>query len=419
MNYPIFAPSSTWYSQGGTTVEKTTFTEITILDSYTPTGEESESWNADVNNNGDIKCYIKGTKLIIAGNGSGKLALNEDSSYMFSNEQVNMGFTKVEYINGLDILDTSNTITMLHMFHSCYKLKDISINNFDTSHCTNFLGMFGLCEKLTQIIGIDKIDTSNVTSFGSMFQGCEYISELDLTNFDTKKGTNMFNMFDQMVRLKKIALGSNFNFSGKGTASLKAQLPSPSSRYIIDTDGRWHSEDCITYTSNSIPNETKMTYYAVPVEVPTTMTIKYGTMFNIAESYRQRAEVNNRVSPSALASGIKSIPGFKIENIELDYNIDNSGYIIINKDNLPCSPENIVYITARFDGETGTRHIMTHEIDNGLFYYTYENSNQDILVANATESAIIGSSNSISWPIDPNLIYSRQLVWITTIGYIG
>lgn len=394
MNYPIFAPNNTWYSQGGTTIKKTTFTYITILDSYTPTGEESESWNADVDNNGDIKCYIKGTELIIAGNGSGKLALNEDSSYMFSDVSANTGhgFNKILRISGLDILDTSNSKDMSYMFNFCSSLKVILINNWDTNNCENFSFMFSYCNSL---------------------------SEIDLTNFNTKKSTKMSNMFGIMAMLKKVTLGSNFNFSGNGTANPIAILPTPSDSYITGTDGLWHSEDCITYTSDSIPNETKMTYYAIPAEVLTTLTVKYGTMFNIANSYRQKAGVKDLVSPSALAFGIKSIPRFKIENIELDCEIDNSGYIIINKNSIPCSLENIVYITARFDSETGTRHIMTHEIDNSLFYFTYKNSNQDTLVATATESDIIKSSNSISWPIDPNLIYTGQLVWITTIGYIG
>lgn len=394
MSYPIFAPSNTWYSQGGTTVAKTTFTEITILDSYTPTGEESESWNADVNNNGDIKCYIKGTELIIAGNGSGKLALNEDSSYMFSDVSANTGsgFKNLLYINGLDILDTSNSKDMSHMFFYCSKLQSILVNNWNTDNCENFLLMFDVCNSL---------------------------SEIDLTNFNTKKSTKMNGMFRTMVRLKKVTLGSNFNFSGNGTASQKAILPTPSISYIAGTDGRWHSEDCITYSGAAIPNETKMTYYAVPAEVPTTLTVKYGTMFNIAESYRQRAEVNNRISPSALASGIKSIPKFMIDDSAYDYEINSNGYIVINEVDLPYSLEDIVYIIAHLDGDTDTKYIMIHERYDSFFYFTYINSNNDIILTTGTESEIIGSSNSISWPIDPNLLKTGQFLYITVIGYIG
>ena len=83
MAYPVLAPNRTWFSQGGTTTQGSTFTKITIVDSYTPTGDETESWNADVNNTGAIKWYKKGTELIISGNGSGKIAMNPDSKSLF------------------------------------------------------------------------------------------------------------------------------------------------------------------------------------------------------------------------------------------------------------------------------------------------------------------------------------------------
>lgn len=395
MNYPIFAPSSTWYSQGGTTVEKTTFTEITILDSYTPTGEESESWNADVNNNGDIKCYIKGTKLIIAGNGSGKLALNEDSSYMFSNlapvATDSDSFKNLLNINGLDILDTSNSKDMSYMFFYCQKLQSILVNNWDTSNCEDFLCMFNYCNN---------------------------ISELNLSNFNTKKGTKMQHMFYAMNRLKKVILGSNFNFSGNGSASPRAILPTPHSDYITGTDGLWHSEDCITYNNASVPNETKMTYYAIPAEVPTIMTIKYGTMFNIAESYRSKVGTTNRLAPSALASGIKNLSQLDFSYIEIDFKIDSGGHIVINKGNLPCNPEKIICIYA-FLGNDATPHLMAYDSDYKKFYFTYiSSSNNGISFTTATESAIVDSSNSISWLIDPNLLCTGQLVYIEKISYI-
>lgn len=394
MSYPIFAPSNTWYSQGGTTVAKTTFTGITILDSYTPTGEESENWNADVNNNGDIRCYIKGTELIIAGNGSGKLALNEDSSYMFSNVSPAVtgsdSFKNLLHINGLDILDTSNSKDMSMMFLYCLKLQAISVNSWNTDNCENF---------------------------SSMFVNCTSLSEIDLTNFNTKKSTKMANMFNNMVKLKKVTLGPNFNFSGNGTVSLKATLPTPSSSYITGTDGRWHSEDCITYTSVSIPNETKMTYYAIPAEVPTIMTIKYGSMFNIAESYRQRAVVNSRLTPSALASGIKNIPKFELKYIEIQYEINSNGYIVIDRNDLPCEPENIIYISAYLNNKP---HIMVYNSENELFYFTsVGSSNGDVNLTTVEISSIIGSSNSISWPIDPNVLNTGTPVYIETIGYMG
>lgn len=43
-NLPILAPNSTWYKSS---TAKGTITEINIVDRYTPTGSEDETWNAD------------------------------------------------------------------------------------------------------------------------------------------------------------------------------------------------------------------------------------------------------------------------------------------------------------------------------------------------------------------------------------
>ena len=60
---PTLAASNTWYKG---TAARNTYTEIHIVDSYTPIGNE-ETWNADVDNSGSIKCYANGTVLTIVG----------------------------------------------------------------------------------------------------------------------------------------------------------------------------------------------------------------------------------------------------------------------------------------------------------------------------------------------------------------
>ena len=58
--YPsLFAPQDSWYK--GKTA-KNDIQTISIVDSYTPTGKEAESWNGDVDNMGLIKCYVNTEK---------------------------------------------------------------------------------------------------------------------------------------------------------------------------------------------------------------------------------------------------------------------------------------------------------------------------------------------------------------------
>ena len=141
---------------------------IEFVDSYTPTGSELESWNVDVDDTGSIKAYIVApgyvlndllasgvvdntdeneVKVIIAGNGSGGIFANEDSSCMFGHwcekgsmdEHTNLrNLTKIE---GLSILDTSNVTDMSFMFAESYVIT-LDLSSFDTSNVTNMRGMF-------------------------------------------------------------------------------------------------------------------------------------------------------------------------------------------------------------------------------------------------------------------------------------
>lgn len=585
MAYPVLAPNRTWFSQGGTTTKGSTFTKITIVDSYTPTGDETESWNADVNNTGAIKWYKKGTELIIAGNGSGKIAMNPDSKSVFYLGQADT-FSNVAQIDGLNIFDTTSvsvaqqmffnmssltaldldsfftspsltsifgifalcsslvdlsvaqwnitqvfniqqafhgckslknldlstwrpiaatytakiflgctalehlnltgwtlpkaktaeymfrdcsslvtvdtldfglgeTVSCKGMFTGCSKLTDPPVQNWDTSnvtdmsfmfnkcyaitsnlqiqdwntskvttmhamfqadqggahyatnmetlhienwntsnvtdvgwmfygqkgltsldlskwdtskiqsfhhlfaHCTNlvpigienwdtssattfnatfhntaatsydiskwntsncesFSQMFEYCHNLQSIVGLDKIDTSNSKSFCEMFADSGLV-ELDLSNFNTLNADStyvdpnnneqggMTQIFRGMNALKKIKLGENFSFNGKGNCT-SGGFPS----YTTDgKTGEWYSEDLKTYQPAGIPNRTKMTYYAIPSEVPTLMLTKYGSIYSIADAIRKKKKVNTKYLLSQMPEAISTIGGEK------------------------------------------------------------------------------------------------------------
>ena len=581
MGYPVLAPNKTWFSQGGTTTKGSTFTKITIVNNYTPTGEETETWNADVDNTGAIKWYKKGTELIIAGNGSGKIAMNPDSKSVFYLGQADT-FSNVTQIDGLNVFDTasvsvaqqmfykmsslisldldsfftsptlanifgifmncsslatltvadwnltsvyhiqqafcncsslkvldlstwkptaatytakifmgctalenlnltgwalpkaktaeymfndcssltaintlnfgmkevvsckgmfkgcnklidppvqnwnlSNVTDMSWMFDKCYAItSNLQIQNWDTSkvttmqamfqadgygvhyatemktlciedwdtsnvtevgwmfygqkgltsldlskwntskmqsfhhlfaHCTNlipigienwdtssaitfnatfhstaatsydiskwntsncesFSQMFEYCKNLQSIVGLDKIDTSNSKSFCEMFADSGLV-ELDLSNFNTLNADStyidphnneqggMTQIFRGMTALKKIALGENFSFNGKGNCT-SGGFPS----YTTDgKTGEWYSEDLKTYQPTGIPNRTKMTYYAIPYEVPTLMLTKYGSIYSIADAIRKKKKVNTKYLLSQMPEAISTI----------------------------------------------------------------------------------------------------------------
>lgn len=195
---PVLAKENSWYK--GTT-DKGTITSIRMVGSYTPTGNENEFWFADENGDGSITCYVVGTELIIAGNGSRSIMANADSGYAFS------GFNAVTTIDGLILLDTSRVTNMHCMFWALSSLISIDLSKFDTSNVTDMRAMFSNC---TSLIGIDvtKFDTSKVTSMASMFSYCYAFTTLDLRKFNTSNVTDISEMFRSCNKLNLLDLTS-------------------------------------------------------------------------------------------------------------------------------------------------------------------------------------------------------------------
>lgn len=185
---PTLAYGSTWY-KGST--DKASISKIQIKDSYTPSGTAAESWNADARNSGSIKAYVKGKTLTIAGNGTGKIKANALSWSVFN------GFSSATAITGLDLMDTSNALTMEAMFYGCKALTALDVSGFDTAKTTNLVAMFSGCVRLTSL-DVSNWNTSNVTTMEATFQNCKKLTTMgDVSGWDTSKVTNMREMFCQ------------------------------------------------------------------------------------------------------------------------------------------------------------------------------------------------------------------------------
>ena len=299
MCYPILAPRDTWYK--GQTA-KNTITQINILDSYTLTGNETESWIADTDNNGTINCYITDTVLSIVGNGSGMITMNEDSSYAFSSENNTDYFSSLVQITKTNLLNFGSTKNINGLFFHCESLFDIDVSNWNLSICENFGKVFEYCSSLIGIYGLETWNTSNGKNFQEMFSACSSLKELDLTNFnttnadetyiDSNTGEATYGMWrffgvkcdndtieDMPTRtLKILKLGSNFSFNGNGnntTGKNYATLFTPDAIYIANSEGCWFKEDETICSYDQIPNLTEGTYYTSHPKADETLSIKY------------------------------------------------------------------------------------------------------------------------------------------------
>lgn len=194
---PTLAYGSTWY-KGST--DKASISKIQIKDSYTPSGTAAESWNADARNSGSIKAYVEGTTLTIAGNGTGKIKANALSWSVFN------GFSSATAITGLDLMDTSNALTMEAMFYGCKALTALDVSKFDTSNVTSMRAMFYECENLTSL-NVSKFDTASVTNVEAMFQGCKALTAVgDVSGWNTAKVTSMYQVFYGCEKLAALDL---------------------------------------------------------------------------------------------------------------------------------------------------------------------------------------------------------------------
>ena len=89
-------------------------------------------------------------------------------------------------------------------------IRDIDLSNFDTSRVTDMHYMFWNMHSLTSL-NISNFDTSKVTNMSSMFYNMN-LTSLDLSNFDTSNVTDMGSMFLNMPSLTSLNI-SNFNTS--------------------------------------------------------------------------------------------------------------------------------------------------------------------------------------------------------------
>ena len=107
--------------------------------------------------------------------------------------------------------DTSNVTNMSSMFYGCSALTQLDLSTWNTSNVTSIGYMFHTCTKLTQL-DLSSFNTSNVTNMNSLVRGCSALTQLDLSTWDTSNVTNMSFMFRNCTKLTQLDL-SSFNTS--------------------------------------------------------------------------------------------------------------------------------------------------------------------------------------------------------------
>ena len=110
----------------------------------------------------------------------------------------------------LNNFNTTNVTDMHSMFSGCSSLKEIDLKNFNVSKVKDMGRMFYFCEKLITLGFWENFNTINVTNMEEMFNNCTSLKKLDLNNFNTTNVTNMCFMFYKCSSLTELDI-SNFN----------------------------------------------------------------------------------------------------------------------------------------------------------------------------------------------------------------
>ena len=130
---------------------------------------------------------------------------NQNSRGLFSN------LARLQTIQGLENLDTSQVTNMREMFEECLDLTNLDVSHFNTSQVTNMAMMFEDCDILTSL-DLSQFDTSQVTDMSGMFAFCISLTSLDVSHFDTSQVTSMRKMFDDCCNLTSLDV-SHFDTS--------------------------------------------------------------------------------------------------------------------------------------------------------------------------------------------------------------
>lgn len=200
MSYPILKPNSSWFTPTASTITRSTITSINIVDSYTPSTTPVDSWDASVVQDGGIMCYVEDTVLTIAGNGSGRIQANEDSSFMFSDIGLTDYFTALTALNNLSTIDFSTATNFKAIFRNCL-IVNLDVSGIDTSNVTTFHSAFRQCSKLVTL-DLSSWDASKCEDLYAMFYKCSALTEVNVTGWNTPNLTTVDYLFDQCTELQ-------------------------------------------------------------------------------------------------------------------------------------------------------------------------------------------------------------------------
>ena len=175
--------------------------------------------------------------------------------------------SKLETIEGLDNLNTTNVTDMSWMFYNCKALTRLDVSSLNTQNVTKMNYMFSGCSALTTL-DLSNFNTAKVTNMSFMLGYCYALTTLDISNFKTEKVTDMSAMFYGCSALTTIYCNYTWTCSSSsemfnGCTSLKGAVPFDSSKNDVSMANPYTGYFTATNDSEAYAVEygTTLTFY--------------------------------------------------------------------------------------------------------------------------------------------------------------
>lgn len=220
LSVPVLAPKESWFKANE--VQKDDITAIRVVDSYSVTGTETESWAADEAGIGTIMCYVNGTELTISCDRARGVALNPNSERAFA------GFINATELSGQNLLkmervaratrlfmtsgftalgdDSWNFARIYTLAYAFSNMPNLSSVNLGKSTLSMIDSVQAMCagSALLQNFVAPQMRLDGVRVISGMFNGCEALQSINF-NESTFAGTTLAtNVFDCCRSLETI-----------------------------------------------------------------------------------------------------------------------------------------------------------------------------------------------------------------------
>ncbi len=101
------------------------------------------------------------------------------------------GMDKLDSIEGLDLLNTSEVTNMAGMFHGCSLLESLDLSSFNTAKVTDMSDMLSSCTALKEVFAGENFVVANNMTSTAMFEGCTNLPGFDAGNVDAAKAKDL------------------------------------------------------------------------------------------------------------------------------------------------------------------------------------------------------------------------------------